>query len=689
MSLFPTYSPEKHLAQVQKQWASYRFNSVKECQWNTEGFHKFHKATIPLPIDAIFGQELIYMPAKPSMASREFLTRLQNQLCEERIDSAIGALAQIFHHIKMPSGKSSMSVPLYTLIPDFKEYVTNVLAVINGAEYNGHRTFPNLGDRLRRNVLEISGVNPDKPSTRPIVLPENYDGNPLDYLRETPFYDFFQQQVSFAIPRHRWETHAIAIAPSEWGKSELTGLFFREAVEDPQQRAVILCDPHGDLYAKAVPRVPPERLVAIDLTKDAPDLNILDDSVMGSREALYTFRFILSSLAGGLSPKQENCIRPLFSLLKLIPDATLMTLHDIVTEQVKRADKSKYAQYIYQLQPLHKTFFENLWYSGNFSETKDALQWKLTAALDDPTFNKMFSAKRNTIDVGRWLEEKTIVCIKSGDQLDKEGTRLFFLFLIGQYYTAAKKRDPIPEEQRELAHMFMDEASIVLQAPIIKEILTDLRKYKTSFWAATQLWSQIGEEVRPAVLGSTGIRFVGQLGHNEATALYRDMKVPLERITGLRNVPRSHAQWCMWVRTVADPAVVITAPYGVLEKMSKQKLPHAKTPQMPKPPLPDASKLKAFEEAADAFEKIGKEEAAVQKSLGSMIYDLVKGPLGLNKEEKRKEAEAILAAEQKGLEQIADALIKTPEFQAEVQAAKKEMQAAKIDDDDPSKPVRD
>ncbi|MCQ7029801.1 hypothetical protein MRO55_25180, partial [Escherichia coli] len=86
------YNPEKHLAQVQKQWASYNFNNIKACQWNTEGIHKYFNATIRLPVDDIFYADVIYMPAKPAMAGREFLTRLENQLCEERIDSANGVI---------------------------------------------------------------------------------------------------------------------------------------------------------------------------------------------------------------------------------------------------------------------------------------------------------------------------------------------------------------------------------------------------------------------------------------------------------------------------------------------------------------------------------------------------------------------------------------------------------------------
>jgi len=53
---------------------------------------------------------------------------------------------------------------------------------------------------------------------------------------------------------------ACEVADHSGGKSEIIGLYLREALEDPEPRAIFLLDPHGDLMKKALPRVPSERL---------------------------------------------------------------------------------------------------------------------------------------------------------------------------------------------------------------------------------------------------------------------------------------------------------------------------------------------------------------------------------------------------------------------------------------------
>jgi hypothetical protein len=133
--------------------------------------------------------------------------------------------------------------------------------------------------------------------------------------------------------------------------------------------------------------------------------------------------------------------------------------------------------------------------------------------------------------------------------------------------------------------MFVDEASYIFQSPIVSDILVEIRKYKCSFVAATQLWAQIAQDVRPAVLGSTGIRIIGKLGHDEATYLARDMETTVETIKSLKAIPRRHAQWCYYVRSVTDQgAVVVTAPYGVLEGMRKTTRSLEPMPVLASPP---------------------------------------------------------------------------------------------------------
>jgi hypothetical protein len=506
---------------------------------------------------------------------------------------------------------AALSVPLYEILTDVGEAIYNFVGTFFHQEIRDAGLFQELRKQATQNENIASGMtNADRVLGRKEVINAyEYDAEPAEliriYLRHTPFYDLFHAQVAFRIPRDRWPTHALVLGPSEWGKSELTGLFMREALEDPEPRAVILCDPHGDLYQKALPRVSPERLVAIDLTRNPPDLNILDHGTTPERDALQTFRFLVSSLAGGLTPKQEGCIRPLFSLLKEIEGATLITLHEIIAEQTRKP--KRFAEEISRLNSLHRSFFESLWYSGEYSDTRQALQWKVTATIDDPTFYRMFSAKHNSIQVSRWIQERKVVLIKSSDQLDKQGTQLFFLYILGQYYAAAKRRDALPQSRRHLTQLFFDEASVVLQSPIIADILTEIRKYNCSFVAASQLWEHVAKEVRPAILGSCGIRILGQLGHDEASALYRDQRVSLETITGLKAVPRAYAQWCFFIRSVTEKGAVVKTPYGVLEEMPKQRQPDSLDPvteypwkhhHMHQAPPPQTSSLHVTEHGA-------------------------------------------------------------------------------------------
>jgi hypothetical protein len=60
---------------------------------------------------------------------------------------------------------------------------------------------------------------------------------PYAYLKGTPFELLFNTEVAFEIPRDRWPTHCVILAPSEWGKSQLTGLFLREATSKIPIRA--------------------------------------------------------------------------------------------------------------------------------------------------------------------------------------------------------------------------------------------------------------------------------------------------------------------------------------------------------------------------------------------------------------------------------------------------------------------
>jgi uncharacterized protein DUF87 len=371
---------------------------------------------------------------------------------------------------KDKAGISSMTVPLYDIFPNCGQAITDAVApVLADKALKQAGLLSQLRKQILTNEADMNGLTlyGVQTSKKPILAPHERSEPPAElcqlYLKDTPFLDLFNTPVPFTIPRALWPSHAFILGPSGWGKSQLLGSILREAVEDPEPRSIIILDPHAQkdksLFQLARERLPHDRLVVIDPDVNPPDIGLLDYGVLSQHEALDTFKFLMSSLAGGLSPKQATSLPSLFQLLSKIPNASLVTLHEIIKEQPKKGQPLKFADAIARLDGVHRDFFDNLWYSGNYQETKDALQWKLLPALGQPTFEKMFSATRNSIDMDAFLREPKILLISGAENsLGKDGMRIFLLFLVGQYYAAAKRR-----KAKHLAMCIVDEAWMVLQ----------------------------------------------------------------------------------------------------------------------------------------------------------------------------------------------------------------------------------
>jgi hypothetical protein len=172
----------------------------------------------------------------------------------------------------------------------------------------------------------------------------------------------------------------------------------------------------------------------------------------------------------------------------------------------------------------------------------------------------MFSATRNSINMDAYLAKPTVVLVNGAEKsLGKEGMRIFLLFLVGQYYAAAKRR-----RAKHLAMCLVDEAWMVLQSTLIADILVELRGFNCSLVSMTQVWNQVAEEVRPAILGSTAIKAVGA----DASVFSREMFCSVEQIRSLKpySALGSRAQWAMHL-TGMPKAQVVSVPYGQLERM--------------------------------------------------------------------------------------------------------------------------
>lgn len=574
---FPNYDLKGHLAYVRDLHEKYPLNTAEKCKAHTLELIK--RIGIPwgildqfenLIID-IYLVEEIYCDTPPTIEDREYLTRRQAELSAERIKAADDITARYFKALfaQLPASvfekeaPTGPSVPLHAMTKELPEAINAIIAAFR------HETFPRLAERLAENIMRVSGIDPNKPSTRKFVMPLEHDDQGA-FIKRTPFEAFFNAQVPFAIPRKTWASHGIILAPPNHGKTQLLGSLIASFLNDDDSPGLFVLDPHGDLYASLVSRCEPSRVVCLDPDTAPPPLNFLDFGTSTEAQTLQTFSYLMSSLSGGLSDKQGAIVPYLLKLLRRIPDASLETLRTIVDEKVKVVANSKYFSAISTLPDVDQGFFHNQFYSARMQETKDSIGWKLYSALSSDAFRQMFSASHNSFDASAAMAERKVVLVKGARQsLGDHGMQVFLQFIVAQFFSAALRRERLPSEDRHLGVLCIDEAHHVFNSQTAN-ILTECRKYGLGFLAATQVVQQIPEDVKAAIYGATAIKIAGPVSHSDAQILSREMYTTGDFIRSMKAVERSHADWAMYVSGMTDKAVRVRVPYGSLEAMPKQ-----------------------------------------------------------------------------------------------------------------------
>jgi hypothetical protein len=635
----PAYDMKGHLAYVQQLHAKYPLNSMDKCNAFSLALIKdTFRDYIPWlileeleeMIIVLFDQNKIYFPEAPKTEDRELLTTYQRLLNPERIPVARAALINFLKSLPLPPSvfgrpkettedkilhsmggapkpkHQFATVELSTLIPNLAEHISQALHMTMNTKLTDQEIFPYTAADLKQNVQALSG------SDTKIILPSEYKDDPSHYIAGTPFASLFLAQVPFEIPKKTWAMHGIVLAPPGFGKTELLKAFTRKFLEEPDAPGLFFLDPHGDAIAAIKERVDPKRLLLLDPDTSPPPLNFLDFGTSTEAQTLQTFSYLMSSLSGGLSDKQGAIVPYMLKLLRQVPGASLETLRLIVGEKIKSPDKSAFAEHIAKLPAVEQGFFHDQFYSSRMQETKEAIGWRIYAAMSSDAFRKMFGeAKTNSVNFDQALAERKVVLVKGGrNALGDDGMRIFLQYIIGQYFAAGLRRERILPEQRHLCLMLVDEASYVLNSPIIAQILVEMRKYGCAFLAATQVFEQIGQDIKAAVLGATAIKIAGPVSFSDANLLSREMYCSPDFIRNMTAKERSHADWAFYVSGLTDrKAVRVRVPYGQLEALPVQKHERQSNPAPPKSDKASASPtapLSPQSESAEPLVKPGK-----------------------------------------------------------------------------------
>ncbi len=457
-------------------------------------------------------------------------------------------------------------VPLHDVLDNCGQAITDFcLPILYDEELVAKGYLSAERRQLFENEASMNGLTLYGRRSKAVPAPQERKEDPHElvflYFKDTPFLDLFNAQVPFVISKKALSEHCFICAKPGHGKTVLLSSFAAQFLQDPNQPGLFCLDPAGDWFEKLRDRVPPERLVVLDPETNPPPLNFFDFKNSTEAAAQQSFTYLMTSLAGGLSEKQSALVPFLLKLIRIVPEASLETLRLIVDEKVKSAEKSAFAQFIAKLPTVDQEFFRNQFYQQSMSITKEAISWKIYAAMGSDAFRKMFGAAENSFDAHAAMRDRKVVLARGSElTLGEAGLPIFLQYVVSQFFLAALARFRIPEHQRHQCYLLCDEASHIFNHQITR-ILVECRKLGLSFFGATQVLDQIPPEVKASIYGATSIKAAGNVSFSDANLLAREMRTKSEFIQGMKTF-----EWAFFIAD-NDKAMKVVVRPGMLEAL--------------------------------------------------------------------------------------------------------------------------
>ncbi len=529
---------------------------------------------------------------------RRFLRAQQHFLANEDrvVDMLAGAVSAVLAGIvdALPTfpetaAGTSFSVPLMTLLSDPGGTVDRIIGTLGLQEHADAGLFAELRQRFWENVCRASGVLPDQEPRKPLVTADTSKLPPVElaetYLQGTPFLNLFLCSVPFSLPLAARFEHMHIVAGTGHGKTQtLQHLIAHDLAQEPESvPAVVIVDSQGDMLAK-IARLElfhPEhgalrdRLVIIDPTdvEHPPALGLFDINLARVRgyDARYReqimngvielYDYIFGGLIGAeLTQKQSVIFRYLARLMLAIPDATILTLKDVMQ------DATPFVAYFDRLDGTARDFFQHEFNDRQFAETKKQILRRLWGVLENPTFERLFSQPRNRLDMFAALNSGKIVLVNTAkDFLKAERSSILGRFFIALTFQAALERAALPETARRPAFLYIDEAADYFD-DTIDSLLTQARKFRLGVVFAHQYLDQLPRALEASIMTNSSIKFAGGVSSADAHKLAPNMGTTHDFIARARK-RRTETEFAVYIRNSTPSAVTLTVPFGSLERM--------------------------------------------------------------------------------------------------------------------------
>lgn len=553
-----------------------------------------------------------YLTMDEGVSLREHLTRQlrfahdHNRLLplwRDKVVDAFSALLESFplsaftdideHGVAADDSVVLPSAKAFDLCDDLPASLERFLSTFFDETVTKADLFAQLRERLEHNLLTASGIREEQwrrnPDDRKITLPTKHkdqDASRLcaTYLQGTPLLPFFHYPLPFAIPFPARFEHTHIVGGTGHGKTQLMQFLINHDLVRAQEdgRSVVVMDSQGDLirtisrlayFSPDAQKSLADRLVLVDPNdiEHPVCLNMFDfgrdrlsgysaldrEKILNATIELYEY-FFGALLGADLTQRQGLIFRYLARLLLEIPDATIHTLRELME------DSERFRPYMDKLGGTAGSFFTTQFSDRKFNETKKQILTRLWGVLSNASLERMFSHKRNKVDVFELLNSGKIILINTAkDLLGQEGAAIFGRFFIALITQAAVQRSALAPHKRNPAFVYIDEAQDYFDDNI-SHLLNQARKYKVGLVFAHQNLDQLGAGLRSSVLASTTIKFAGGVSAKDASALSSEFRCDPDFLLG-QTKSRDHTEFACYVRNYTSRALSVSIPLGYVE----------------------------------------------------------------------------------------------------------------------------
>jgi energy-coupling factor transporter ATP-binding protein EcfA2 len=301
--------------------------------------------------------------------------------------------------------------------------------------------------------------------------------------------------------------HVYVVGQTGVGKTTLLQNLALQRIHAGQGVAFI--DPHGDVAEAILDRYPRERTNdLIYFEAGAADFPIAFnplENVPPRQRALVTAGLVSafkSIWADSWGPRLEYILGYAIATLIEVENTSLLGIGRLLS------DASYRTHIVAQVRdPFIRAFWEDEFahYEPRYlREAIGPVQNKLGQFARSPLLRNILGQVGNKLDFRHILDHgRVFVANLSKGRLGPEPSNLLGALLVAQFKHAAMTRADIPEHERRVFHLFIDEFHN-FTTDSIAEALSEARKYALSLTLAHQFIAQVSEAVRPAVFGNVG-----------------------------------------------------------------------------------------------------------------------------------------------------------------------------------------